>query len=241
LARGSPYPARPGSQVKSGLVVAVMQPYFYPYAGYFRLLAVADLFVILDDVQFPRRGRVHRCEMPRHAGGSTWLTLPLTRQSRHVRIRDLAFREDARATLDERLRAFPWLAHGQGPLATGVREHLWGKLPTPAAFLEAGLGLVADALGLPARRVRSSSLDVDRAQQGQDYIIALAQAVGAEVYINAPGGRALYDPARFAAAGLCLRFLEPYDGRVRYLLPALVSEDPATLRRDILDRLTLVP
>jgi hypothetical protein len=44
--------------------IAVMQPYFFPYAGYFRLLQAADHFVLLDCVQFPRRGRVHRTQVP---------------------------------------------------------------------------------------------------------------------------------------------------------------------------------
>ena len=41
-----------------------MQPYLFPYAGYFRLLSQVDEFVIYDCVQFPRRGRVHRTEVP---------------------------------------------------------------------------------------------------------------------------------------------------------------------------------
>ena len=57
--------------------VAVMQPYFYPYMGYFQLLAAVDLFVVFDSVQFPRRGRVHRCEVPDGLSGARWLTLPL--------------------------------------------------------------------------------------------------------------------------------------------------------------------
>ena len=44
--------------------VALMQPYFFPYAGYFRLFAAVDTFIIYDCVQFPRRGRVHRVEVP---------------------------------------------------------------------------------------------------------------------------------------------------------------------------------
>ena len=70
--------------------VAVMQPYFFPYAGYFRLFAAVDEFVIFDCVQFPRRGRVHRCEVPRSGAGREWLTLPLARQPRDVLIRSLS-------------------------------------------------------------------------------------------------------------------------------------------------------
>jgi hypothetical protein len=40
--------------------IAIMQPYYYPYAGYFRLFAATDLFVIYDCVQWNRQGRVHR-------------------------------------------------------------------------------------------------------------------------------------------------------------------------------------
>ena len=65
--------------------VAVMQPYFYPYAGYFRLFAAADCFVVLDCVQFNRRGRVHRAQLLDARGG--WLTLPLARQPRESLLR----------------------------------------------------------------------------------------------------------------------------------------------------------
>ena len=59
--------------------VAVMQPYFIPYAGYFRLFAASDLFVIYDCVQFPRRGWVHRNRLLDRSGKLRWLTLPLDR------------------------------------------------------------------------------------------------------------------------------------------------------------------
>ena len=76
--------------------VAVMQPYFYPYGGYFRLIAAVDLFILFDCVQFPRRGRVHRTEVPDGAGGRRWLTLPLAKQPQTTRIDHLAFAPGAR-------------------------------------------------------------------------------------------------------------------------------------------------
>src|SRR5438067_13363723 len=94
--------------------IAVMQPYFFPYAGYFRLLQAADRFVLLDCVQFPRRGRVHRTEVPGPAGAVEWLTLPLARQPRDVLIRELRFAPDARAVLDRRLARYSWLPEASG-------------------------------------------------------------------------------------------------------------------------------
>src|SRR5437764_15470200 len=93
------------TRTASGIrTVAIMQPYFVPYAGYFRLLAASDLFVIYDCVQFPRRGWVHRNQIPDAHGRAAWLTLPLAKAPQEVLIRDLAFPEAAEAMLAERLR-----------------------------------------------------------------------------------------------------------------------------------------
>lgn len=232
-----PNPASKRPAATTGRVVAVMQPYFYPYAGYLRLLAAADVFVILDDVQFNRRGRVHRSQLPGAPG--YWLTLPLARQPREVRIKDLAFASDARARLDAQLDRLPWLSAGRGPLAERVREQLRAPVSTPAAVLDASLALLADALELPARRMRSSSLGLAPELRGQDRIIAIAKAIDAETYVNSPGGRELYAPSAFTDAGLRLRFLTPYGGCFPYLLPALMTETADTIRRDIMDQTAL--
>jgi hypothetical protein len=215
-------------------VVAVMQPYLYPYAGYFRLLAAADTFVVFDDVQFPQRGRVHRCEVPGPDGTAQWLTLPLAPAPRHTLITDLEFAADARSTLDARLERLRWLMNSRGPLADRTRAHLFGALDTPATFVEAGLRLVAEALCLPARFVRSSALAVDPSLRGHERVIAVVEAAGGSAYVNAPGGRALYEPREFERRGIALAFLEPYRGRYPYLLRALVEDDPDALRADII-------
>src|SRR3954454_12209438 len=88
--------------------VAVMQPYFFPYAGDFRLFAAVDEFVIFDCVQFPRRGRLHRTEVAGTSDAPEWLTLPLARQPRDVRIADLSFAPDARRRLGEGLGGGAW-------------------------------------------------------------------------------------------------------------------------------------
>jgi hypothetical protein len=69
--------------------IAIMQPYYYPYAGYFRLFAATDLFVILDSVQWSRRGRVHRYNID----DEKWVTLPIEKSDRDTTmIKDLKWR-----------------------------------------------------------------------------------------------------------------------------------------------------
>ena len=83
-----------------------MQPYFIPYAGYFRLFAASDLFVIYDCVQFTRQGWIHRNRLVDLSGRERWLTLPLAKAPQSVLIRDLRFAPNAEAVLADRLRPF---------------------------------------------------------------------------------------------------------------------------------------
>jgi WbqC-like protein family len=218
---------------------AVMQPYFFPYAGYFRLLAATETFVIFDDVQFPRRGRVHRCEVPGPDGSLEWLTLPLARQPRDTLIGDIAFASGARGLLDRRLARLPWLARASGPWAERVRAHLRGPLERPSAFLEAGIRLAAEALELRPRFIRSSTIGIDRSLRGARRILAIGEALGGRTYINAPGGRALYDVAAFRGEGIDLKFLAPYAGPPGSILPALMGDLDA-LRIEVLRSTSIV-
>src|SRR6185436_14958299 len=94
--------------------VTIMQPYFIPYAGYFRLFAASDLFVIYDCVQFPRRGWVHRNRLPDASGAQRWLTLPLESAPQNTLIRDLRFASDAAGQWAVRLRKFGLVANEPG-------------------------------------------------------------------------------------------------------------------------------
>lgn len=216
--------------------IAVMQPYFFPYAGYFRLFSAVDEFVLFDCVQFPRRGRVHRTQVADATHATSWLTLPLAGKHRDVLIRDLEFSRDARQEFDARLARLPWIEAAQGAHADAFRTFLRQPLEDVVGFLENGLGMVASALGVERPVLRSSRLDIDPALRGQARVVAIANAVGATHYLNAPGGRLLYEPDAFAGAGIELEFLPPYQGSYFRLLPALLAGEAASIRIDILAR-----
>jgi hypothetical protein len=214
--------------------VAIMQPYYFPYAGYFRLFVEADEFIVYDCVQFPRRGRIHRCQVPGPDGREEWLTLPLVHQARTTLIRDLRFTDDARAVMERKLARLPWFRSAHGANAARVREHLLDPHGGVADYLEAGLRLVLGILGIDARMRRSSEFDIDPALRGQERILAICRASGADAYLNPPGGRELYDAGHFARSGIGLDFLPEYHGRHFHLLPALMGLPAADLRADIL-------
>src|SRR4051794_29427050 len=188
--------------------IAVMQPYFMPYAGYFRLFQASDLFVIYDCVQFPRRGWVHRNRLPDTRGVNRWLTLPLAKAPRDVLIRDLRFSPNAHELLAERLRSFHLATEDRD-----VREILvaMGDVSgSPVSYLERLLEQVVRYLALPWRVLRSSTLGMPAGLRGQDRILEVARQLGATHYVNTPGGTGLYDVDAFAEAGIQLHFLAPY-------------------------------
>jgi hypothetical protein len=219
--------------------VAIMQPYFMPYAGYFRLFAGADLFVAYDCVQFPRRGWVHRNRLGTIGGQSDWLTLPLQKADRDsTRICDLRFRDDARREWQDAPRRFPALralAQRGGELA----DCALNLMPYPVDYILSGMGLVSRLLGVERPLIRSSSLDIDPALKGQERILEILRALGAREYVNAPGGRALYDAQAFARAGIKLLFLSEYRGGLASILERLALEDADAVRAELLANLAL--
>lgn len=214
------------------MTVAIMQPYFIPYAGYFRLFETGDLFIIYDCVQFPRRGWVHRNRLPDGSGAERWLTLPLARASRDVRIRDLQFGAEAPSMWAERLRAIPLLA-ARREADTSLLVALRDLRDTPLEYIERLLRMTVSQLAMKWEVCRSSTLGVPDALRGQDRIIEICRRVGATRYVNSPDGRALYDAASFDAAGIELRFLSEYPGSYSSILRRLLEEDTAAVAADI--------
>ena len=213
--------------------VAIMQPYFFPYAGYFRLFAASDLFVIYDCVQFPRRGWVHRNLLVDASGTERWLTLPIEKAPQNVLIRDLRFQPDAAQILANRLRLFPLIANDPAsvqPLLAALSD----MRGTPLDYIERLLERTVTYCGLPWRVMRSSTLKVPAEIRGQERIIEIARRLGARRYVNAPGGRDLYDSVAFSDAGIELRFLPHYSGPKASILTRILRDNRDELAQDIL-------
>lgn len=211
------------------VTVAVMQPYFLPYAGYFRLFAAADRVALFDCVQFPRRGWVHRNRLPDGAGNPAWLTLPLRAGAMETRIADLQFAGNAASTLRQRCDRFPQLRGSGHPLLTSILD----TSPDVVVYLETLLRECCAELQLPFKTIRTSSLEIEPALRGQDRVLAIVEALGADKYVNLEGGRTLYDPEAFAARGVELSFLPEWQGSTWSILQRLLSETSTAVSDEI--------
>jgi hypothetical protein len=217
---------------RTPFTVAIMQPYFLPYLGYFRLFAASDLFVVYDCVQFPRRGWVHRNRLVDASGAERWLTLPLQYAEQTALIRDLRFAADASNVFAQRLRPFS-LSAVERAAVEPVLETLRNLEGTPVDYIERLLKAVAAYLALPVDTVRSSSLAVPPEFRGEHRILEIARRLGAQRYLNSPGGHDLYNPARFDMAGIELKFLPDYRGPAVSILGRVLSERREDLENEV--------
>jgi WbqC-like protein len=215
-------------------VVAIHQPNFLPWLGWFDKLARADVFVLLDHVQFPRTSRgtyVNRVKLL-VGGKDAWATAPIVRASGSVQRIDEVRVDDAQPWREKLLRTVEHNYRRAGSydeVSPLVREILAQPTDRLAELNERGVRGIADALGLDASKfVRSSTLDAS--SQATDLLIELTKAVGGTTYLAGNlAGSTYQEDEKFEHAGIELRFQRfehpRYEQQVEEFVPGLSVVD----------------
>jgi len=183
--------------------VAIHQPNYAPWCGYFAKMNHCDVFVFLDNVQMPG-GQSYVYRTPIRGGAEAkWLSIP-TRYHLGDNIDEVRFAvADWPRKHEGALRG----AYARSPYFREVWELIEPVYSNPGANLaEFNMKLIrtiAGYLGLACRFEASSTVQPDG--QGDDRLISLVRKVGGDVYISGKGGQNYQDPAKFAEAGIELR------------------------------------
>lgn len=204
-----------------------MQPYFFPYLGYWQLIDAVDTYVVFDDVNYIKRGWINRNLIRLSNGETSYVRLPVAKvsQNRLICEHKLSDFDEAKATilktLDFNYKKRPYYSEGMK-----IVEEVFDT-PTSdlAEFLYRQIKVVADYFQFDAEIVRSSQLSNNKDLAAQEKIIDIVKLLGGDVYINAIGGMSLYEPERFAREGIKLMFLNPslpeYDQGFDDFIPSL--------------------
>lgn len=201
--------------------VAIMQPYFFPYIGYWQLLNAVDEFLVYDDVNYIKGGWVNRnnilLDSKKHL-----ITVPLDKASPFVPINQTRMLKNEKHTT--KLIKTLTQAYKNAPHFEEVMPIIQETLFYPSGIISEAIfysiQLVAKRLGITTKLRLSSSLDKDESLKGQAKVIHILQMLHATTYINAIGGVELYDKKTFADNGITLHFLKT--GEIRY--PQLGNE-----------------
>jgi hypothetical protein len=190
--------------------LAIMQPYLFPYLGYFQMIAAVDKFVIYDDVAFMKQGWVNRNQINLH-GKPHLFSVPLQNVSSNRAIRDTALSLLEYLRWKEKFLKTIALAYAKAPQYEPVRallaEVLGSNSVNIGELASRSILTICQRLGIPTQIELSSTIYDNGHLHAQDRVLDICAREKATIYINAPGGRELYAPETFAANGIELRFL----------------------------------
>lgn len=188
--------------------IAIMQPYFLPYIGYFQLLAAVDKFVVLDDVNYINRGWINRNRLLLNGVAHTF-TIPLRGASQNKLICEIEL-DDAQGWREKLLRTIRQ-AYVRAPCYVPVYTLMENLINYPSPrldeFLLNSIREVVHYLSLKVEIVNSSRFYNNARLKGQERILDICRQERADVYINPIGGVNLYDRANFSKQDLSLYFL----------------------------------
>ncbi len=210
-----------------------MQPYLFPYLGYFQLIAATERWVAFDTAQFIRHGWVNRNRMLHPSEGAQYIQAPLAKHSRGTAIREVRL-ADKDACLKRMLGQVQHYKK-RAPFFAETVELIERTFEGPAIDLcdviQRGLELCCERLGieLNARVFSSMGLELGPVEGPGEWAPRIAEALGAKSYVNPPGGEDLFDPAFFKSVGVELQILEPE------LVPYAQGQRPFEAGLSILD------
>jgi hypothetical protein len=191
------------------MIVAIHQPNYIPWLGYFYKLHQCDTFVFLDNVQLPR-GRSfvtrNRIKTPQ---GERWLTIPCKRKGK---TEQLICETDIDDSLNWQAKHWETLRHSYGKapyfgeyydLFNRLYQEEWTKL---AKLNEYIIEMLCKALGLNHKFTKASALGIDGG--GTQLLINICKAVGANIYLSGFGGANYQEEELFREAGIALKYYE---------------------------------
>ncbi|MDO6390229.1 WbqC family protein [Pontibacter sp. BT731] len=190
--------------------VAIMQPYFLPYIGYFQLMNAVDTFVVYDNIEFSKKGWVQRNRYLQ-GGKDQLFSLPLKKDSDYLNIVDrclgdvyISESEKLLRRLESSYRKAPYFSDAF-PVIEKCVKHQDRNLFN---FIFHSLKVIREYIDLDSELIVSSRIDIENGLKGEERVIATCKALGAKHYINAIGGIELYNKSRFLKEGIALSFIK---------------------------------
>ncbi|MES2779040.1 MAG: WbqC family protein [Bacteroidota bacterium] len=190
--------------------VAIMQPYFLPYIGYFQLINAVDIFVVYDNIEYTKKGWINRNRILVE-GKDEFITLPLQKASDYLNINQRSLAE----TIDnERLKMLRKIkaSYQKAPYfeeTIGLTENIIDfKNKNLFTFIFNSIQLIIHHLGMQTKIIQSSAINIDHTLKSEQKVLAICKQLNATSYINPIGGVDLYHKDTFGDQHILLNFLQ---------------------------------
>lgn len=195
--------------------LGIMQPYFFPYIGYWQLLNTVDNYVVYDDVNYIKNGWINRNNILLN-GTYHLITLPLQEASSFKLINEISITQND--ILKNKLLKTIKSAYLKAPYFATIMPIIESLIleNTNIAKLNYNIILaVKKYLDIDTNILLSSEIEKDNKLKAQDKVLHIANILGATEYYNAIGGQELYNKTDFLNKNIELKFLKT-DANIKY-------------------------
>lgn len=190
--------------------LAIMQPYFFPYIGYFQLINAVDKFVVYDNIEFTKRGWFHRNRILIN-GKDKLFTISLKKDSDFLNVNQ---RHLAENSTKERKKILSRIknSYTKAPCFSNcyplIEECLLFSHSNLFEFIFYSIKKVCDYINIDTDIVISSTVNINHKLKGKDKVIAICKEFNADYYINSIGGINLYSKEEFLRNKITLQFIK---------------------------------
>lgn len=192
------------------MTLAIMQPYLFPYIGYWQLINAVDTFVIYDNIQFSKKGWFHRNNILLNAK-KTLFSIPLKKDSDTLDVVERYISSNADKEIDKIIRQIE-NAYKKAPYFNDVfpmiKEIFLNQEKNLFEYIYNSVKIICQYLEIETKIIVSSTIDIDHSLKAQDKVITMNKKLDAKKYINPIGGTELYDYEVFKKENIELSFLE---------------------------------
>ena len=192
--------------------VAIMQPYIFPYLGYFQLIESVDKFVFYDDVNFIKQGWINRNSILQNGNPITF-TIPLKKASSYSKINEVEINLALYQKWENKFWKTISQSYSKAPYFTETKKLLEEVLIEPNSSISElasnSILKVLDYLNISkAISYSSESFSDSKELDKADRIISITKELNSNSYINRMGGKSLYNKDYFKMNGIELNFIE---------------------------------
>lgn len=191
--------------------IGIMQPYFFPYIGYWQLIHAVDKFVIYDNIQYSKGGWINRNRILVE-GKDKFITLPLKKASDYLDIQERLLADNFPSVrgklLNQIYAAYRKAPHFEEvyPLILMCMEY---ENPNLFQFLFHTIQCLMKYMDIKTEIFVSSKIERNSGLKKEKRVIALCKTLEGTQYINPIGGTSLYEKCDFVNEGLTLNFIKP--------------------------------
>lgn len=188
------------------MILAVMQPYLFPYVGYYQLAYHSDFFIFYDDVNYIKNGYINRNTILTKNGRQLF-TIPVNKASSFSKINELEFHANVKKVLMSLSQTYskaPYFSQ----IYPIIENILNSENRNVSIIASRSVIDIFKYLRLDFEYTYSSMINYDRSQSAKDKLYELCDIYNADYYTNTIGGKSLYDKDEFAQKNIKLQFMK---------------------------------